>query len=341
MRKMLLILTVMLILVIGSAFLLHLINGFTAILALLWLTIAVWQLAAVPVVRIGSSSARLWIIAGFICLAGLIVPTSLLPDHPIGLPQPIGTLAAIIIFILPFLGLILVNLLIQTGINLYIEWKDPITAENMNLPAPYKPTGREVLFVFILAFLLFGKILYNFYWLIVWDSTYDPIDIFWLFFPMLSILIATFLSINPLADKTRLVGPLYLLFAPAILFAVYACAKQVDFRQLTEERAARISQALETYHRKNGVYPANLGQLSPWYMLTIPSPVIINGAGWCYNGGDGYYRLGYVYREHWSAPQITGRLFKSQGEVASLPTLCEKEIAEFKNRNPGFWLGRN
>jgi hypothetical protein len=125
------------------------------------------------------------------------------------------------------------------------------------------------------------------------------------------------------------------------LFA--ACSANLIFglclRQLTEVRAARINQALEAYHARHGVYPETLGQLSPWYMLTIPSPVIINGAGWCYNGGNSYYRLGYVYREHWSAPQISGRLFKSQGNVAGLPELCDREIADFKRRNPGFWLG--
>jgi hypothetical protein len=338
MYKKLFILLTLIVLVIGSAFILHLIDGLLVILALLLLIIAGWEFATRPVVQI-NPNARLWIIAGFLCLAGLLVPTSLLPDHPLGLPQPFGTLAAITIFILPPLGLILVNLLMQTGINFYIEWKDAGTAENVDQQDAHQPTGRAVLFVFILAILLLGKILYNFYWLIVWDSTYDAIDFMWLFFPLLAILIAAFLSIKPLADKTRLVGPLYLLLAPILLISVYASAKQVDFHQLTEARAAFISQAVEAYHARLGVYPENLGQLSPWYLLTTPSPVIINGAGWCYNGGDGYYRLGYIYRGHWSDPAITGRLFKSQGEVTSLPALCEKEIADFKNRNPGFWLG--
>jgi hypothetical protein len=340
MCRKLLILLALIVLVIGSAVILHLVNGLSAILALLLLIIAGWEFAALPVIKIGQSTTRLWIIAGLLCLAGLLLPTSLLPDHPLGLPQPFGTLAAITIFILPSLGLILVNLLFQTGINYYIEWKDASKVENVDRQAPHKPAGRVILFVFILAFLLLGKILYNFYWLIVWDITYDPIDIMWLFFPLLAILIATFLSIKPLTDKTRVIGPLYLLLAPLLLISVYASAKQVDFHQLTEERATSISQAIEAYHVRVGHYPQNLQQLTPWFMLTIPSPVIINGAGWCYNGGDGYYRLGYVYREHWSAPLITGLLFKSQGEVAGLPALCEKEIADFKNRNPAFWLGK-
>ena len=82
------------------------------------------------------------------------------------------------------------------------------------------------------------------------------------------------------------------------MIAVSARAQSVDFRQLTEERAERASQAIETYCAREGRYPQDLRQLTPGYVLSLPGPVTIYGQDWCFDGGDDYYRLGYVYREH-------------------------------------------
>jgi hypothetical protein len=324
-------------------------NSLPLVEAIMLLAITIWGAASLQYIIVQRTSAKLWVYAGLLTLAGLVVPTSLLPDHRLGLPQPLGTLVAVIIFILPSLGIILVGLIFQTGTNFYIEWKQTGTAENIYRQAVHQPNGRVVLFVFVLAILLLGKTLYNIYWLLVWDSTYDSFDFLWLYLPMFAALVTVLATIKSLvgmsrsarAEKITFVGAVISLMIPVLLIATYGSAQQVDFRQLTEERAARISQAIEAYHAMQGIYPQNLGQLTPWYLLVIPAPVIINGADWCYEGGDGYYRLGYIYRENWSAPQITGRLFKSQGNVANLPPLCEREIAKLKNLDPGFWLGGN
>jgi hypothetical protein len=336
----LLILLASIVFVIGSAVLLHLVNGLTAILALLLLTIALWEFAARPVIQI-NTHPRLWIITGLLCLAGLLAPTSLLVDHPLSLTQPFGTLFDLTLFILPSLGLIVVDLLVQTGIGFLVEGPAASGDESLGQPARPGPAVKKGSFVIILGLLLLARILYNLYWLNVWDQTQDSLEFIWMILPLLTALFAALLLIEPLAQKARPVGPLYLLLVPALLIATYNSARQVDFRQLTAERAARISQAIQAYHTKQGVYPQDLGQLTPWYMLAIPGPVIINGAGWCYDSGDGYYRLAAVYRGNWWDPVITGRLFKSQGKVPDLPPLCQREIATFKNRDPGFWLGGN
>ena len=61
---------------------------------------------------------------------------------------------------------------------------------------------------------------------------------------------------------------------------------------------------------------------------------IIYGQDWCYDGGEDYYRLGYVYREHWSDPPTIGRIYKTKGEAPDLHDMCEEEIAALRNRYP-------
>jgi hypothetical protein len=119
------------------------------------------------------------------------------------------------------------------------------------------------------------------------------------------------------------------------MIAVSARAQRVDFRQLTEERAERVTQAIETYHAREGHYPQDLRQLTPWYVLSLPGPVIIYGQDWCYDGGEDYYRLGYVYREHWSDPRLIGRIYKTK-EAPDLPGICAEEIAALEERYPFF-----
>lgn len=52
----------------------------------------------------------------------------------------------------------------------------------------------------------------------------------------------------------------------------------------------------------------NDARLTPGYVLSLPGPVIIYGQDWCHDGGDDYYRLGYVVCEHWSGPRLTGQV---------------------------------
>jgi hypothetical protein len=139
-----------------------------------------------------------------------------------------------------------------------------------------------------------------------------------------------------LLGRTKLAGLLYSLLIPALMIAASAGAQRVDFRQLTEERAGRASQAIEAYYAREGRYPQDLRQLTPWYVLSLPGPVIIYGQDWCYDGGDDYYRLGYVYREHWSDPRLTGRIYRTIGEAPDLHGMCEEEIIALQRRYPGY-----
>lgn len=70
----------------------------------------------------------------------------------------------------------------------------------------------------------------------------------------------------------------------------------------TERRAALIDRAIKRYRQDHGSYPQALSALTPGYLLYLPTPFIIPRQDWCYQGGEDYYRLGYVNREYFSTP---------------------------------------
>ena len=135
-----------------------------------------------------------------------------------------------------------------------------------------------------------------------------------------------------------MVAFLYLLLLPPSLILISWRAQQVDFRQLTETRARRVSQAIEEYYAQESHYPEDLRQLTPGHLLSLSEPVIIFGQDWCYDGGENDYHFGYVYREHWSDPRLVGHIYSARDEDApDLPPLCEEEIAALQARDPQYY----
>jgi hypothetical protein len=305
------------------------------------LAIAAGFLAVALVVATRQLSAWVWFIAGLLILAGLVVlPTSLLVETEktaLGsLSQTLETLLSITIFMMLPVALVVAAVLLQSGVKFHQERQDAKAIEDGGSGAKRVHAGRAAVF-FLLSALLIGMTLQNFYWLMVWDSTYDGLQILWLFVPVMAALFAGVLLFFNLQGWTRWAGLSYALLIPALLMAVYTRAQQVDFRQLTEERAGRVSQAVEAYYARQGRYPQDLRQLIPRYLLALPEPVIINGQGWCYDGGETFYRLGTVYRDHWSSPMLVGRVYATKGEAPDLPPACDQEIEGLRKRSPGFY----
>lgn len=139
-----------------------------------------------------------------------------------------------------------------------------------------------------------------------------------------------------LPNRTKLVGFAYILFIPGLLIAVSALAQSVDFHQETENRAERTARAIESYYDRQGRYPESLSQLAPRYILSVPKPMIIYGQDWCYESGDGYYRLGFIDREHWSDPNLIGRVYRASDEIHDPPQICLEQFSAIKSKNPDF-----
>lgn len=196
----------------------------------------------------------------------------------------------------------------------------------------HTPGPLRALIALFLSLLLLLKALHSLYWLLIWDSTTDSLHVFWLFIPLLAtFLVGAFLAIA-LPGKLKLGGAVYTLLLIALVITVFIASQRVDFRRLTAARAQRTAQALQTYYERHGRYPEMLSQLTPGITLSVYEPVIIYGQPWCYEGGDDYYRLGYVYREHWSDPRLSGRIAHSAGEPPGDSPICAGEIAAFVER---------
>lgn len=184
-----------------------------------------------------------------------------------------------------------------------------------------------------LAGLLLAKVLHTLYWAMVWDTTYDPLGNIWLAFPLLAVLFSSLRLWRSSAGQTAWPGLAYLLLLPALVI-VADRAQRVDFRQVTAARAAQVQRAIEAYWAQAGRFPRELGQLTPGYALTLPGPLIIYGQEWCYQGGDDFYRLGYLDREHWSSPILFGRVLASQGQAPRKADVCQAALEAYRARHP-------
>jgi hypothetical protein len=298
-------------------------------------------LAATLVLAAQRLSTKGWIVVGLANLVGLFLTSSF---YPVGQPSWMSMLVAYAITLLPS---VLPELgLVVAGILLYSVLSHSRQAQNADragrdVSAAQRPgAGRLPVVALVLGVLLIAVSLYNLYWLTVWDNTTDSIGYFWINLPVIGAVFAGILLSVFLPGKTKLFGVLYTLLIPFLLYAVSTYAQQVDYHQLTEGRAAQVNQAIETYFVREGRYPHSLQQLAPWYLLTIPGPVITIGQDWCYQGGDNYYQFGYVNMANWMSTKITGQLVAARGDVSGLGPICGPEIKAIISTNPEHYVSQ-
>lgn len=280
-------------------------------------------------------SYRVWIYAGLLLLAVLFLPASVVVRlFPLRGAGPFGSAMALTILATICSVVVVAALLLHSGLSLHRDWRNAGAVKDSDSQRR-KLAGIAAGVSLILSALLLAKALHSFYWFMVWDSTSDPLGRFWLYFPILAVLFSGFLLYLTLPGRVKPASLAYLLLIPALVL-VAVRAQRVDFRQLTDERAERISQAIERYYARQGRYPRDLRQVTPWYLPSFPGPVIIYGQDWCYDGGDAHYRLGYVYREHWSDPRLSGQIYRAKGYASDLSAMCEAEIVAIQTRYPQY-----
>ena len=233
--------------------------------------------------------------------------------------------------LLPALGVIAAALLLSAGIRHGLSNPESSqAADNGNSRLAALAEG-------LLSALALAGGLYQFYWLLVWDSTYDALGVLNLIPAVLAALFAAAILAELLAVRRQWLGLLYAVLVPGLMLAVYLNAMLVDTQMLTQSRAERIGRALENYHVRQGSYPESLDELRPWTMLAIPVPVIMHGQDWCYQGEQDAYRLGYVDRADWSSPELFATLAELAGEQTGESELCQEAIATLKAVYPKFY----
>lgn len=288
-------------------------------------------LALMAIYRMGACAGlNVKIAAGLFMLGVLVIPSLLLSGMvPAGATTPFGTpLGFTIVFALAA-ALILSGLLLHAGMR-----------DGQAIPAGSAPAhqGHMSRLALITAALLLGVTFHTLYWLMIWDSSYDPVGLLWLIpLVLIALLIGIALVALP-ARRTKIAGVLFAVLVPACLIAITATAHNVGFRALTEARAKRVSQALETYHDRHGRYPETLQQLLPRNLLFLPTPTVLYGQSWCYESGGDNYRLGYIDRSHWSDPRLVGRVSATNGRAPEEPSLCATEISSLINRYPDLFV---
>lgn len=197
---------------------------------------------------------------------------------------------------------------------------------------PSSGSKMHVIGRLLIAIILLGLVLYTFFWLGIWDGTDDGVR--WLL-----LLMATIISIISLAivngmtasSWQRWLGiPFAILVIPLFYGGNLWIGDKYSNYIATESRARHIQEAIESFHSKTSWYPLSLEELTPGDMLHIPLPMVVPGQDWCYQGGSNYYRLGLVYREHWSSPYFSVRVYASAGDVPIGGWECDQRLAEVK-----------
>jgi hypothetical protein len=274
-------------------------------------------------------SHGVWILAALLLLPGLSLPASVVNNIFTASPEPpFGLL------LMPSAALLMAALLLYSGLNAYREWQHASAVEAGRSQEQRKRAGRAAAVVFVVSAVLLAKTLHHLYWFTVWDNTYDSLGYLLLLVPVPAALLSGVTLSITLSGRMKWTGFLYSLLILGLMIAVSARAQRVDFRQLTEERAERVTQAIETYYDREGRYPQDLRQLTPFYILSLPEPVIMYGQGWCYQGGKDYYRLGYLDREHWSDPRLFGRVYSAKGHSPLKVDICQPAIDTYRTQHP-------
>lgn len=280
---------------------------------------------------------RLWLLLGILVLAALLMPTSTLTGYfsnlgarlPAGLVWPVFWL----LFFLPSIALLSAALLLYSACAAIGDRQTAGTTGRPGESFSRERSGRTVIIVsLVLCAAILGKTLYNLYWLLAWDMTYDPLDFLWLVLPVYAALLSGFILLATLPGRAKLAS-LYTPIVLALLAITYIGARQIPFRERNQAAAERVTRALDSFYAREGRYPQRLQELVPRDVRFFPKPFIIYGQDWCYEGGGDFYRLGYVDRDHWSSPNFSAQLVSaSEKTPTKLPPLCESEIAVLQRR---------
>jgi hypothetical protein len=285
--------------------------------------------------------ARRWnwgylILAGLVVLAGLFIPaTAYAKMFPPSGAEPYQTNLALTLFLIASVGIVTAGLLLSSGWKLYKEGQ-PAESGMTGVSKTNRLPAIQTALILLLGIIILLKAMVNTYWAMAWDNTTDSLGYFWLFFPIVAAIFAGGFISTLLTGRMKAAGLGYAVLVLVLLIAVSTSAQRADYHILTKERAERAAQAIEGYHARFGRYPQNLGQLRGWFAPPLPGPVIIFGEDWCYDGGENYYRLGYIDRQHWSDPRLIGRIHKAAGEMPGLPPICAQQAAALEARDPKY-----
>jgi hypothetical protein len=240
-------------------------------------------------------------------------------------PQWIPAFAFTMLYALPGMAVALAAVLVISGMK-------QLSPKPVEWFSPGGPTWPRAVLRFGLAGLLLAGLAYTILWGSIWDQTNDGLTGIW--FTTQAVLVAIgagVLMTFVLKGRQVRVAAIFLLGVPVVMILALSQGWHNSNREITAGRAARLQRAVERFHAREQWYPATLDELTPQDLLWIPGPVILSGEGWCYQGGQGYYRLGAFYRDYFSTPLLV-KIYAQAGTPPATGWECGERLAEMKAR---------
>ena len=285
-------------------------------------------------------SKYIWVLVGKFDAIGLVFSLAALLlmalfntnslDDLTSLPDWLRNVIGFLFFSLPGMVVALAAVWISSGLKLFTQ------SEKSHKSSRDPSFWLLVILRFGLAAVLLGSLAYTIVWASIWDQTSDGLG---------GIMFATWSSLVAIAAGMvmgatarkwyRSAGFVFALLVPVWMFASFSYGWSVSYHAITEGRASRIQDAIESFHTENGRYPQELSELIPNYLFRIPGPVILRGESWCYQGGRDYYRIGAFYREYFSTP-LSLQTYASAGNLPDLPPMCEAEFTALQQSHPDY-----
>lgn len=151
----------------------------------------------------------------------------------------------------------------------------------------------------------------------------------------LLILVASVVLIASLPGRRKFVGAAFMILGMAWIFTAYSLGWRIDPQEITQARAERITQAIQSYQEQNGSFPNTLAELAPRYLPLLFGPLTGHDQVWCYQSGRDFYRLGYVWYQRYSRPTFPSphmeiKIFSSSGKIPDQLWMCDQEFQRFK-----------
>jgi hypothetical protein len=234
---------------------------------------------------------------------------------------------AIALYVSPGLAVVLAAVWISASLELLFRTEDasgPAAA-----PVPWRPVAWRL----GLAALLLGTLAYTILWSSIWDQATDGLGGIMFAVYTGPIAIAAGMLIAFKATRWhRWAGLAFAVLVPLLVFGMFRLGWDISYHAITEARATRIQRAVERFHARHSRYPQELGELVPRDLLWISRPIILQGRGWCYQGGQDDYWLAAAHREYFGTP-LSLRIYASSGSPPASGWACEEELAELKERH--------
>jgi hypothetical protein len=143
-----------------------------------------------------------------------------------------------------------------------------------------------------------------------------------------------------LKSGSRRVALAYLFVVPVLIVVTFSIGFSMNPVAITEARLSRINQAIQSYKQDIGVYPPDLATLVPGYAKTVLGPLTGRGQVWCYQAGNDFYRLGYVWFQRYynypdgsqdfTVPYYEIKVPYAAGTPPSGEWMCDQELRSLK-----------